>query len=92
LILAIDEKVDQQSRTWELVDWILKGGVAFEYVPWIPNATIEPVAQFSENNELMFTDHSTNNLFPRVNAIKPFRLVRHRSSLRCWRKSNRSEM
>jgi hypothetical protein len=64
LILALDEKVDQNSRTWELVDWILKGGTAFEYVPWIPNQSIEPVPQFSESNELMFTDLSTNEAVP----------------------------
>lgn len=59
LILALDEKVDQQSRTWELVDWLLKGGVAFEYVPWIPNSSIEPVAQFDEGNKLLFTNNAT---------------------------------
>lgn len=55
LIVALDEKVDQPARTWELVEWLLKGGVAFEYVPWIPNASIEPVAQFN-GPELLFRD------------------------------------
>lgn len=62
LILALDEKVDQPTRTWELVDWILKGGTAFEYVPWIPNASIEPVPQFNEQNELMFKDSNSGEV------------------------------
>ena len=56
LILAIDEKVNQPARTWELVDWLLCGGTAFEYVAWIPNETIEPVPQFDANEEVLFFD------------------------------------
>lgn len=55
LILALDEKVDQPTRTWELVYNLLSGGVAFEYVPWIPDATTEPVPQFDDQGELLFT-------------------------------------
>jgi hypothetical protein len=61
LILATDEKVNQPARTWELMDWMLKGGVAFEYVPWIPNVSIEPMAQFNDQNELMFKDVSAGS-------------------------------
>jgi hypothetical protein len=55
LILALDEKLDQPARTWEITDWLLTGGVAFEYIPWIPNATIEASPQFDENGNLLFT-------------------------------------
>ena len=34
LIKALDEKLDQPSRTWEVLWWAAVGGVAFEYVPW----------------------------------------------------------
>lgn len=70
LILAIDEKVDQPTRTWELVDWLLKGGVAFEYVPWVPNSTVEPVAQFAENNELLFIDHANPDGDPIPESVR----------------------
>lgn len=62
LILALDEKVGQYARSWELIDWLLCGGTAFEYVPWIPNATIEPVAQFDANNEVLFFNTSTQEI------------------------------
>lgn len=54
LILALDEKVDQPTRMWELVDNLLTDGVVFEYVPWIPDKALEPVPQFDDNNELLF--------------------------------------
>ena len=59
LILATDEKVGQSARTWELVDWLLCGGTAFEYSPWIPNVTIEPIAQFDANGEVLFINNQT---------------------------------
>ena len=33
LVRALDEKLDQGSRTWEILWWMSIGGVAFEYVP-----------------------------------------------------------
>lgn len=62
LILALDEKLDQDSRTWEIIDHLLVDGVAFEYVPWIPNSTIEPVPQFDDANKLLFTDNETKEI------------------------------
>src|SRR5882672_4481542 len=56
MIKALDKKVDQPSRTRELFFWMLIGGVAFEYVPWVKNDSLEPMAQFDEQTgELMFT-------------------------------------
>jgi hypothetical protein len=55
LIIATDEKLDQPSRLREILEWLAIGGVAFEHVPWVPNATIEPNPQF-EGNELLFDD------------------------------------
>ena len=60
LILALDEKLDQPMRQWELFDWLTKGGVAFEYVPWIPNVRLEPIPQFDEQNRLLFKDTTTD--------------------------------
>lgn len=54
LIKALDKKLDQPSRLREIFFWMLVGGVAFEHVPWIPNATIEPMPQFDENDELLY--------------------------------------
>ena len=57
LITALDEKLDQPSRTWELLWWMAIGGVAFEYVPWVKDASMEPLPRFdSETNELQWTD------------------------------------
>jgi hypothetical protein len=53
---ALDEKLDEPSRLRERLWWMGLGGVCFEHVSWIPNATIEPVPQFDEANELLFSD------------------------------------
>lgn len=64
MIRALDEKLDQPSRIREILWWMAIGGVAFEYVPWVPNATQEPKAQFSETNELLYTDKLTGEVIP----------------------------
>jgi hypothetical protein len=55
MIIAVDEKLDETSRMRERLFWIGVGGTAFEYVPWVPNATIEPSPQFDEKGELLYT-------------------------------------
>jgi hypothetical protein len=56
LIKALDEKLDQPSRTWEVLWWAAVGGVAFEYVPWVKDACMEPMPQFDEaTGELLWT-------------------------------------
>lgn len=57
MIVALDEKVDEPSRMRERLFWMMASGTSFEYVPWIPNATIEPNPQF-EGAELLFIDKS----------------------------------
>ena len=63
LIRALDEKVDQTSRTWDILWWMAIGGVAFEYVPWGKDATMEPMPRFDpETNELQWTHVVTNQV------------------------------
>ncbi len=65
LIRALDEKLDQPSRTWEILWWMAIGGVAFEYVPWVKDATMEPMPRFDpETNELQWTDIQTGEVVP----------------------------
>jgi len=65
LVRALDEKLDQESRTWEILWWMAIGGVAFEYVPWVKDATMEPMPRFDpETNELMWTDVQTSEVIP----------------------------
>ena len=65
LIRALDEKLDQPSRTWELLWWMAIGGVAFEYVPWVKDATMEPLPRFDqETNELLWTHPSSPEPIP----------------------------
>lgn len=64
LILALDEKLDQPMRNWELIDTLLTDGVAFEYVPYIPNASIEPMPQFGDDGGLIFTYEQTGEQVP----------------------------
>lgn len=52
-ITFLDEKVDETSRMRERLYWIGAGGVAFEYIPWVPNSTIEPTPQF-DGSELLY--------------------------------------
>lgn len=62
LILALDEKLEQPTRMWELVDTLLTDGVAFVHTPWVPDSTLEPMPQFDENGELLFTFNQTNEV------------------------------
>ena len=65
LIQALDEKLDQPSRTWEILWWMAIGGVAFEYVPWIKDATMEPLPQFDEETgELLWTNIQEETVVP----------------------------
>ena len=65
LIKALDEKRDQPSRSWELLWWMAIGGVAFEYVPWVKDATMEPLPRFDdETNELQWTDVVSSETIP----------------------------
>jgi hypothetical protein len=56
LIMAVDEKVDQPMVTWQILDWVVTAGTAFEYIQWTPNVNIEPIPQFDEMGNLLFKD------------------------------------
>lgn len=65
LIRATDQKLDQHSRMWEILYWMTTAGVAFEHVPWVPNATIEPMPQFDPTSgELMWKNMLTGEVVP----------------------------
>ena len=65
LTRALDEKLDQPSRFWEILWWMAIGGVSFEYIPWVKDATMEPLPRFDpETNELMWTDVATQEEIP----------------------------
>jgi hypothetical protein len=52
-LVALDEKLDEPSKLRERLFWLLVAGTAFEYIPWVPNATIEPNPQF-DGAELLY--------------------------------------
>jgi hypothetical protein len=54
MIIALDEKLDETSRMRERLFWLGVAGTAYEFIPWVPNATIESKPVFSETGELMF--------------------------------------
>ena len=74
LLLALDQKVDEPMRDWERKWWLGVCGVSFEYVPWIPDAAIEPMPVFDEESgELIWEDTTTGEPIPesmRVMAIQ----------------------
>jgi hypothetical protein len=52
---ALDEKLNEPSRARERMWWLLVGGTCFEYCPWRPNVTIEPMAVVDpETGETMY--------------------------------------
>lgn len=59
LILALDEKLEQPTRMWELVNTLITDGVAFIYTPWVPDAETEAMPVYDEVGELMFTFSQT---------------------------------
>ena len=63
LIRALDETGEPTSRTWEILWGMAIGGGAFEYVPWVKDATMEPMPRFDpETNELQWTHVVTNQV------------------------------
>lgn len=60
LILALDDKVSQPMRTWEIAFWLLIGGTAVEHVPWVPDSSTEPLPRRDpETGEFIWTDNLT---------------------------------
>ena len=65
LIMALDQKLDQPSRNWEILYWLIHGGTAFEYTPWVPNASIEPTVQYAEDGTtLLFQNLQDGSIVP----------------------------
>lgn len=64
LTIALDQKLDEPSRMWERIFWLQVGGTCFEYSPWIPNSSIEPMPQFADNQELLFKHTMSDNIVP----------------------------
>ena len=53
LTRALDQKLDQAMKTWELLDWMAISGVGYEFTPWLPDETDEalPVRVTDLNEE-----------------------------------------
>lgn len=64
LIRALDHKLVQPSRTWEILWWMAVAGTAFEYVPWIPNSSSEPVPQFDDQQNLLYRSKFDQRTIP----------------------------
>lgn len=60
MILALDGKVSQEMRQWEVLWWMLIGGVAVERTAWIPDATTEPLPRVGEDGGYIYLDAQTN--------------------------------
>jgi hypothetical protein len=54
LIIALDDKVKQPSRTWEILFWLIYGGVAFEAITWQPSSVVESLPKFNDAGEVLF--------------------------------------
>lgn len=64
LIVALDAKVDQPSKYWEILWWMAVGGVAFEYTPWVPDAVIEVAPVQAEDGSFLFTNTASGEVVP----------------------------
>lgn len=83
LISAIDQKIGQDSKTGEIIDWLLDGGMCVEHTPWVPNATVEPMPVRLEDRpdiaalyptadprELLFSDNNNPERDPIPSSVK----------------------
>jgi len=61
---GLDERLDQPSRVWEIWEWMAQGGVAVVYTPWVPDATLESMPQFSEDGQLLFRHMPSDRIVP----------------------------
>lgn len=62
LVRALDQKLNEPAKVWERFWWLLTGGTCFEYVPWVPNATVEPAPQFNEAGEPLLINPLTEQI------------------------------
>lgn len=70
MIVALDEKLDEVSRMRERLFWLGVGGTAYEYVPWVPNASLEPNPVSGPNGELMFKNTADPNVEPVPESVR----------------------
>jgi hypothetical protein len=62
---ALDNELDEASRRRERYFWMMVGGVAFEYVPWVKNRAVEPVVKRDEETqEPIYRNSSTGEEAP----------------------------
>ena len=60
LTRALDEKLGEPTLSWERCWWMAVGGVAFEHIPWIEDATVEPLPEFEKDGKtLIWVDTHT---------------------------------
>lgn len=65
LTLALDEKVGQPTKTWELIRTMAVCGVAFEQVTWSKDSVQEPLPQFDEESgELLWKSNLDQSVIP----------------------------
>lgn len=70
LIAALDQKLGQKARTWEILWWMGVGGTAFEYIPWVPNDKADPMPMFGPNGEVMFKDLMSKSVVPEDEMVQ----------------------
>lgn len=64
LIRALDQELDQPTKIWEILWWMLVGGVAFEHIFWIPNASIELTPATDAMGNELFTHTPSGERVP----------------------------
>lgn len=62
LTLALDQKLNQPALTWELLHWLVYGGVAFEHITWESCGKDVMPQVDPETGELLFTHIPTQNV------------------------------
>jgi len=64
VIKGLDRIVDQPTKTWEIIDHLIAGGVCAEYTCWAPDATVTAMPNRDEAGNLMFKDLWTGEVIP----------------------------
>jgi hypothetical protein len=70
LILSLNKKLKEKQTSWLRYFWLLIGGVVVEHTPWVLEAGKEPIPEFDESGELLWTDNLTQQVVPQEYVVE----------------------
>lgn len=62
LVTGLNRRLGERTQNWLRLWWAAVGGVSIEHTPWVPNAIVEPVPQYDDDNTLLWKDQMSGQV------------------------------